>query len=75
MEFVKNGFIVICKEPKVEGEHFAEIEGENIENIFEAAIFFSEEEVKDFISVYDEPEEYIYKPIEVTYKIKNLKLS
>lgn len=77
MEFKTQAFIVICKEPdKYDGYFPSKNDTDYLTNdIEQAEIFYNEATTREFISEYDEPEDYTYKPIEIIYRIKNLKLS
>lgn len=77
MQFTKNGFIVICKEPDECEGYFASKDdcGYLTCYIEEAEVFLTEEKAKEFINEYDIPELYVYKPVEIVYTIKNIKIS
>lgn len=76
MDFKSYGFVVICKEPNENEGYFSSKvdDGFLTTEIEDAKIFKSEKDIEEFISDYDDPDIYTYKPIEITYRIKNLKL-
>ncbi len=74
MEFIRNGFIIIPKEPEEDGGYFADRYDGFTEDIANAMIFQSQTDVENELEHYDNPTDYIFKPIEIKYKIKNLKL-
>jgi len=75
MEFIKQGFIILCKEAEEYDGYFAEEEGELTYNIEKAHVFFNEDVTRKFINSYDKPEDFTYKPVEITYIVKNLRLA
>lgn len=76
MKFYENGFIILRKEINDEEEgYFLELDTDGYtEILLDAYIAFDEKDAKEQIQTLNNPSNHIYKPIQITYDIKDLKL-